>query len=326
MAGWQKVYRDIQNHWLWEDKPFSRGQAFIDLILLVNHQDSKALIDGELIEVKRGSKITSLRKLGEAWGWSSKKVKKFLEQLEKDKMISYTSDSKKTVVTIENYSVYQDVGNTEETGVFQENEESENLDNANGFNSNLNENLKGNGKEAPLDIDNTVVQDFKGNSEETQRKQQRNTEETVRKHRGNSEEIQRKTNKKDKEWKEGKEDNKKKRSEFDVIISSYTNDVDVQNAIYEFIKMRKTIKKPMTSRALNLLLNKLDKLASDNNTAIEILNQSILNCWQGIFEIKGGGRYGHNTSSSGENKKWNYTIPECELTEEERRRAAEELL
>ena len=82
----------------------------------------------------------------------------------------------------------------------------------------------------------------------------------------------------------------------------------------------------MTSRALNLLLNKLDKLASDNNAAIEILNQSILNCWQSIFELKGGGRYGHNTSSSGENKKWNYTIPECELTEEERRRAAEELL
>lgn len=36
--------------------------------------------------------------------------------------------------------------------------------------------------------------------------------------------------------------------------------------------------------------------------------------------------HGHNTSSAGEDKKWNYTIPECELTEEERRRAAEELL
>lgn len=41
MAGWQKVYRDITKHWLWEDKPFSRGQAFIDLLLMVNHQDKK---------------------------------------------------------------------------------------------------------------------------------------------------------------------------------------------------------------------------------------------------------------------------------------------
>ncbi|WP_322020128.1 hypothetical protein [Clostridium butyricum] len=57
MAGWQKIYRDIQDHWLWEDKPFSRGQAWIDLILLVNHEDNKTLIDGELIEVKRGRKL-----------------------------------------------------------------------------------------------------------------------------------------------------------------------------------------------------------------------------------------------------------------------------
>ncbi|MFT8352420.1 hypothetical protein [Clostridium saccharoperbutylacetonicum] len=107
MAGWQKIYRDIQDHWLWEDKPFSRGQAWIDLILTVNHEDNKALIDGELLEVKRGSKITSLRKLADQWGWSTTKVKKFLEQLEKDKMITYKSDNKKTFLTIENYSVYQ---------------------------------------------------------------------------------------------------------------------------------------------------------------------------------------------------------------------------
>ena len=120
MAGWQKVYRDITNHWLWEDKPFSRGQAFIDLLLMVNHQDKKILFNGDLIEVKRGSKITSLRKLSEEWGWSTKKTKKFLELLEKDNMITVKSDNKKTLITIENYSLYQDSGNTEETEEKQE--------------------------------------------------------------------------------------------------------------------------------------------------------------------------------------------------------------
>ena len=115
MAGFQKVYRSIQNHWLWEDKPFSRGQAFIDLILLVNHSDKKTVIDGEMVEVKRGSKITSLRKLGDGWGWSPSKVKKFLEQLQKDNMITFKCDNKKTVVTIENYNVYQDGENTEQS-------------------------------------------------------------------------------------------------------------------------------------------------------------------------------------------------------------------
>lgn len=115
MAGWQKIYRDIQYHWLWEDKPFSRGQAWIDLILLMNHEDGKTLIDGVLKEVKRGSKVTSLRKLSEQWGWSTTKVKKFLEQLEKDEMITYKSDSKKTFVIVENYDVYQGNDLTEVT-------------------------------------------------------------------------------------------------------------------------------------------------------------------------------------------------------------------
>ena len=112
MAGWIKLHRDIQEHWLWEDEPFSRGQAFIDLLMEVNHEDRKVLFNGELIEIKRGSKITSLRKLGERWKWSICKVKKFLEQLQKDGMITYKSDNKKTLVTIENYSVYQSRENT----------------------------------------------------------------------------------------------------------------------------------------------------------------------------------------------------------------------
>ncbi|HFD2043494.1 TPA: hypothetical protein ACF2DM_000300 [Clostridium perfringens] len=115
VEGWLKIYRSIQNHWLWEDKPFSRGQAFIDLLLMANHKDNKILFNGELIEVKRGSRITSLRQLSEAWGWSTKKTKKFLELLEKDNMITVKSDNKKTLVTIENYGIYQEVGNTEET-------------------------------------------------------------------------------------------------------------------------------------------------------------------------------------------------------------------
>ncbi|EDS79189.1 conserved hypothetical protein [Clostridium perfringens C str. JGS1495] len=115
VEGWLKLYRSIQNHWLWEDKPFSRGQAFVDLLLMANHKDNKILFNGELIEIKRGSRITSLRQLSDAWGWSTTKVKKFLELLEKENMITVKSDNKKTLVTIENYGVYQEVGNTEET-------------------------------------------------------------------------------------------------------------------------------------------------------------------------------------------------------------------
>lgn len=42
----------------------------------------------------------------------------------------------------------------------------------------------------------------------------------------------------------------------------------------------------MTDRAVKLMLQKLDTLASDDETKIAILNQSILNSWKGIFPIK----------------------------------------
>lgn len=150
MAGWIKLHRDIQEHWLWEDEPFSRGQAFIDLLMEVNHEDKKVLFNGELIEIKRGSKITSLRQLSERWKWSTKKVKKFLEQLEKDEMITFKSDTKKTLITIENYSVYQDRGNSEETDKK--------------YLGNIEENQKKN----------------KGNSEENQRKTNKNDKEYIK--------------------------------------------------------------------------------------------------------------------------------------------------
>ena len=77
------------------------------------------MFNGELIEVKRGSKITSLRQLSDRWKWSTNKVKKYLEQLQKDGMINYKSDNKKTLLTIENYEVYQSRGNTDETQMKQ---------------------------------------------------------------------------------------------------------------------------------------------------------------------------------------------------------------
>lgn len=64
--------------------------------------------DGSLIEVKRGQKLTSIRKLCERWGWSNTKVTKFLKLLETDGMITYFSDTKKTLITIVNYSDWQD--------------------------------------------------------------------------------------------------------------------------------------------------------------------------------------------------------------------------
>lgn len=107
------MHRQLQEHWLWEDKPFSRGQAWIDLLMSANHCDRKILLGNELIEVKAGSFITSELKLMDRWGWSKSKVRNFLDVLQSDGMIVKKSDKKKTTIIVENYSVYQDSQTTE---------------------------------------------------------------------------------------------------------------------------------------------------------------------------------------------------------------------
>jgi DNA replication protein DnaD len=106
--GWFSIHRQIASHWLWNDKPFSKGQAWIDILLMVNHEDRKVPLGNEIILVKRGSKITSIRKLCDRWGWSNTKVKAFLKLLENDKMLVQKSDTTKTVLTVCNYNDYQD--------------------------------------------------------------------------------------------------------------------------------------------------------------------------------------------------------------------------
>lgn len=106
-VGWISIHRKIQECFLWDVKPFSWGQAWIDLLLLVNHQDAKMVFDGKVITVKTGQRVTSIRKLADRWGWSRTKVTHFLTSLEEEQMITRLSDTKKTLLTIVNYEKYQ---------------------------------------------------------------------------------------------------------------------------------------------------------------------------------------------------------------------------
>ena len=112
ISGWISIHRKIQDHWIWGEKPFSKGQAWIDILMMVNHEDKKILLGSELVEVKRGSRVTSIRKLCERWGWSNTKVRTFLRLLEEDNMLIVKSDTKKTVLTVVSYSDYQDTKDT----------------------------------------------------------------------------------------------------------------------------------------------------------------------------------------------------------------------
>ena len=84
---------------------------------------------------------------------------------------------------------------------------------------------------------------------------------------------------------------RKKETNYDKIINSMVEDEAVKNSIYEFIKMRKLIKKPMTDRALTMLINKLFKLSNNKQIQIKILEQSILKNWTDIYPYKEENNY-----------------------------------
>lgn len=108
LQGWIKLHRKVRNHWLFEEKrSFSKFEAWIDLLMDVNHKDREFLLGNELIDIKVGQTVTSIRKLCEKWGWSNSKVTQFLKLLQNEGMITYKSDTKKTIITIDKYEFYQ---------------------------------------------------------------------------------------------------------------------------------------------------------------------------------------------------------------------------
>lgn len=108
VEGWVSIHRQIMDHWIYQEKRvFSRFEAWVDIILRANHADNKFMFGGELIEVKRGQLLTSIRKLCDHWKWSNTKVTQFLKMLEDDGMLVQKSDTKKTLLTVVNYDKFQ---------------------------------------------------------------------------------------------------------------------------------------------------------------------------------------------------------------------------
>lgn len=107
MNGYIKLHRQLLDNPIWTCERFSKGQAWVDLLLLANHKDNKIIKNGRFDIVKRGQVMTSIHKLSARWSWSVNTVKTFLNLLESDNMIQRRSDSVCTVIDIVNYQSFQ---------------------------------------------------------------------------------------------------------------------------------------------------------------------------------------------------------------------------
>lgn len=92
-------------------------------------------------------------------------------------------------------------------------------------------------------------------------------------------------NKLNKTKQKNKENKKEKIIESDEVINKKIQDEDLKNAFYDFIKMRDAIKKPLTTRGLELAIDRVNKLSNDKEEQLLIINKSIMNNWQGLFAL-----------------------------------------
>ena len=83
-----------------------------------------------------------------------------------------------------------------------------------------------------------------------------------------------------------KKEKNKKRKTFEEVLAENNCSEELEITVRDFIDMRKTIKKPMTSKALELLFKNLEKLTNLEEEKIAILNQSIEHGWQTVYPLK----------------------------------------
>lgn len=86
---------------------------------------------------------------------------------------------------------------------------------------------------------------------------------------------------------------KSKVKESKVKEKYFSNDETLDQAFVDYVEMRKQLKKPMTEKAIDLAIKKLNALSTpplsdnmNNDMAIKILEQSVLNSWLGLFPLK----------------------------------------
>ena len=109
MEGWISLHRKIlENPILNRSRVYSNFEAWIWLLLKANHKDNKFMLGTELVKVKKGSMITSQKKLCRQFRWGNSKLRSFLKVLQKDEMLLLETNTQSTHITICNYESYQD--------------------------------------------------------------------------------------------------------------------------------------------------------------------------------------------------------------------------
>lgn len=108
-AGWIRLERSIQNHWIWHDEKYFRW--WITILLNVNHESKKFPVNNEIFICNPGESFRSIDDWGRLFGCAKKTVFRFFELLKNDGMITTktagSGNRRKHLLTVVNWQKYQ---------------------------------------------------------------------------------------------------------------------------------------------------------------------------------------------------------------------------
>lgn len=113
--GWIRIHRKIEQWPLYLSEPFTKTQAWIDMLIISQHHQSSLNIRGNIVVIKRGEIAWSEDNLAERWKWSRGKVRRFLNWLETEQQIIQHKSAILSKISIVKYEQYQQDDTTDDT-------------------------------------------------------------------------------------------------------------------------------------------------------------------------------------------------------------------
>jgi len=108
---WRSV-RESPFHFTKERRAATRYEAREDLWASATHRDEEVMSRGQLVTLRRGQILTSVLSLADRWRWKRDRVRTFLALLERMGELTVESTTQRAILTVCNYSKWQDVSPT----------------------------------------------------------------------------------------------------------------------------------------------------------------------------------------------------------------------
>jgi len=105
VAGWIKLHRQLLDHWVMTEP--EAMIVWIRFLLEANHSPKKRMLNGALVEIKRGQLIFGLEAFSARSGVSISKLRRYLKLLQSDGMIDRLKTAKYSIITIASFDSYQ---------------------------------------------------------------------------------------------------------------------------------------------------------------------------------------------------------------------------